>query len=240
MKRVRLKERKKHKKRLNVLLVDFSNLLYRATFANKTLTHQGIFTGGVYGFLRIISSLVDKYEVDQLVICKDTKPYFRAEVFPKYKTDRKTLEDEDDIRRIKQTIRLVGELVAMLHMLIAEEPGWEADDIIGTYCIKRWRFYKRILISSNDSDFFQFFSKERSNIFLCAKKGLYGYAQFKRDFPDIKTWQWPRIVALKGSHNGVPGIKGVGDKTAIKIVLSGTSNKELEAKYGKALYESDF
>jgi 5'-3' exonuclease len=82
---------------------------------------------------------------------------------------------------------------------------------------------------SNDSDFYQLLLQP--NIFLARTAGLYGRAQFEKEFIQMHPDEWPRIMALKGSHNGVPGIKGVGGKTALKIVMNGITDEEIEKRY---------
>lgn len=214
-----------------LLLIDFSNLLYRAVFANLSLSHGNEFTGGIYGFINMMSSTVNRYAIDRVVVCEDWKPYFRSKHYPEYKQDRGKDMSEDDIKRISVARLQIRKLVSSLHISTAAVRGYEADDFIGRFCRARTERHDGIYVLSNDSDFYQLLGGVAGSVFLVGRNGLYGQHQFKEDFPDIEPNDWPRVIALKGSHNGVAGIKGVGDKTAVKLVARGITEEEVFYKY---------
>lgn len=215
-----------------LLLVDFNNLLYRSVFANLSLSHKGTFTGGLYGFLNMLSSTVNRYKIDRVMICKDAKPYARTRHFKEYKQGRGESMSEDDIKRVAIAREQLDYVIENFSIPSAMRVGAEADDFIGAYCRLIWRKYKTIFIMSNDSDFYQLLSYIRAGrIYLVTTGGLYGYHQFKEDYPSIAPDDWPRVIALKGSHNGVAGIKGVGDKTAVKLIVAGVDNEAIYEKY---------
>ena len=215
-----------------ILLVDYNNLLMRSIFANQRLHYGRVFTGGLYGFINIITSLVERYTINRIIVCKDKKPYYRSDFYPEYKTDRVSLP-EDTVENINVARQQVERFLALLEVPICVEKGWEADDIIGAYCRIRCRNYSKMFIASNDSDLYQLLGVGRKNVFLCTHKGLYGLVNFKKDFDNIECYQWPRVVALRGSHNGVPGIPRVGNVTAIKLIKEGVTNNELIERYGE-------
>jgi DNA polymerase-1 len=215
-----------------ILLIDFNNLLYRATFANQGLSYRGKFTGGIYGFINMISGAVNRYSVDRVLVCHDTKPYFRSDYFPAYKQNRQGLQDEDDVKRIAVARSQIADLLQGLSFPQAACKGYEADDYIGKYCRSRKMLLSRILIMSNDSDFYQLLGGKAGKVYLVKTAGLYGQHQFKEDYPKIEPEDWPRVIALKGSHNGVPGFKGIGDKTAARLV--GVEDGIIEEKYGES------
>lgn len=216
------------KDRKKVLLVDFNNLLYRSIYSHEGLSHKGTFTGGLFGAMDMISSTVNRYAVDRILICDDTKPYFRKRFYDKYKADRKKEEDEDRIARAAISRKLIFRFFSEFRFSLAKAEGWEADDFIGGFCREAAYRYSNIFIMSNDSDFYQLLT---GRIFLCKTGGLYGKANYEKDFPGITPRDWTRCIALKGSHNGVPGIKGVGDKTAYKAVLNKMTDKEVFQKW---------
>lgn len=216
------------KKRL--LLIDYRNLLCRALFANRTLAWNGMPTGGIYGFLNVICSLTMKNQIDRVIVCKDMGPYHRKQDYPAYKADRKEW-GADDVKAMASADSQVNELLKFLKIRVVWEKGWEADDIIAQYCFIKARRYPQIYVCSTDSDLFQLFKSREGAVYLCHSKGLYGIDTFKEKYPEIKPWQWPKVTALMGSHNGVPGIKGVGEKTAVKLVAEGLPLSELAKKY---------
>lgn len=221
----------------SILLVDFNNMLYRAVFANQGLSHKGKFTGGIYGFINMVSSTVNRYDVDRILVFDDTKPYFRLQHYPDYKQDRISSLDEDQVKQIALARKQIKKLLQGLSIPQAACTGYEADDYIGKYCRARKGLHSRILIMSNDSDFYQLLGGVAGKVFLVKTVGLYGQHQFKEDYPEINPDDWPRVIALKGSHNGVGGIKGVGDKTAAKLIAEGRSKKFICSKYNQTREE---
>lgn len=211
-------------KKKRLLLVDFNNLLYRSVFAHQGLSHGGKFTGGIYGFIDMVAAIVNRYICDRVVVCFDNKPYLRSNFYPDYKADRKQSSlDEDGLMQVAIARKQIMKFIERFELPRAEETGMEADDIIGEFC-KFSEAYTSIIIMSNDSDLYQLLN---GRVFLAKTGGLYGVKDFFKDWPDIVPAQWPRCVALKGSHNGVAGIKGVGDKTAHRVVADGISDADV-------------
>jgi len=212
-----------------LLLVDFNNLLFRSVFAHDSLSFEGQFTGGLFGAIDMICSTVNRYGIDRIIVCHDTKPYYRTKFYPKYKSDRKADPfDEDRMKQISTSRSLLTKMFAKFHFPVACTEGFEADDFIGHICRRSSVRYKQIFIMSNDSDFYQLLT---GRVFLCKTGGLYGRKDFAEDYPGIHPKYWPRCIALKGSHNGVPGIKGVGDVTSYKAVLNKMTDKEIYKKW---------
>lgn len=212
-----------------VLLVDFNNVLYRSVFSHSGLSHKRQFTGGIYGAIDMICRAVNRYAIDRIAICYDTKPYFRSEYFPAYKSDRRKELSEAETMKIATSKKAMREWFQMFRFPQAFAKGYEADDFIGHFARTCRNRYSQIFIFSNDSDFYQLL---RPRVFLCAKGGLFGLKDFREKFPGLRPKDWPRCLALMGSHNGVPGIKGVGEKTAYKHVATGISDREIFEKWG--------
>lgn len=211
----------------NLVLVDFNNLLYRSVFAHQELSHEGEFTGGIYGFISMVSGVVNRYKADRVVVCYDSKPYSRTKFYPEYKADRKQVQEESTLVQLAISRKQIGSFIDRLRMPKAIGAGHEADDFIGEFC-EYCHYYKNIFIMSNDSDLYQLLD---GRVFLVKTGGLYGIKDFKEEWPEIDPEQWPRCVALKGSHNGVPGIHGVGDKIAYTAVSCGMSDKDIFIKW---------
>lgn len=217
---------------MNIVLVDFNNILYRAVFAHEGLSHRGIFTGGLFGFIDMLSSTVNRYKGDRVIVCQDSKPYYRSEFYPKYKSDRSLTNqfDDDRLKQLSISRKQILSFIRTFGIPFVEAAGHEADDIIGEYCCTtRPPLHHRMFIMSNDSDLYQLLNWR---IFLVKTGGLYGIVDFRKEYPLITPSQWPRCVALKGSHNGVEGIHGVGDKTAYKAVVEKMTDLDIAKKWG--------
>jgi len=209
-------------KKKTLLLVDFNNLLYRSVFAHQGLSHGGTFTGGVYGFIDMVSSTANRYGCGRIVVCHDNKPYLRSKFYPEYKADRiKSSIDDDGLMQVAIARKQILKFIKRFKIPTAQGIGMEADDMIGEFC-KFSEAFQNIIIMSNDSDLYQLLN---GRVFLAKTGGLYGIKDFFTDWPNISPEDWPRCVALKGSHNGVAGIKGVGDKTAYKVVSEGITDE---------------
>lgn len=207
-----------------LLLVDYSNIVHKAMWVNQRLTYKGTFTGGLYGFIKQLISTLERYiNIDNIVVCKDSSPYIRKKLLPTYKGDRKGY-DEESLMKLQQSKSLVDEFLNICNIQIAEFKGHEADDIIAQYCKNYYLKFYNLIIKSNDNDLFQLLKK---NIIIERNKGKFINLQQFEDEYNISPQQWIDVIALKGSHNAVSGIFGVGIKTALKIV----KNQDLFDKY---------
>lgn len=211
-----------------LLLLDFNNLLYRSVFGHQGLSHRGVFTGGMFGFIDMVSSAVNRYTCDRVVVCLDSKPYSRTKFYPAYKSDRaQSSLNEAGQMQVSVARRQITKFIEAFRLPLAANAGMEADDLIGEFC-KDSIVYERIIIMSNDSDLYQLLN---GRVFLAMTGGLYGLRNFLDDWPGMLPAQWPRCVALKGSHNGVEGIRGVGDKTAYKAVRERITDAEVWTRW---------
>lgn len=215
-----------------MLLIDYNNLVFRSVFANLDLSYKGKFTGGLYGFFNMVSGVVSRYEIDRIIVCKDTKPYVREKFYPKYKGNRSSL-DEEAMKKVASAKSQIDKFIKGFAIPVAQKKGYEADDFIGRFCRGKWRKYAGIYIMSNDSDFNQLLTPP--NVFLVKTSGLYGRRDMHHDYPDVQPEEWPLIIALTGSHNGVPGIFRVGEKTAVKLMRQHNGNllEHVHQKYGE-------
>lgn len=200
----------------NLLLVDFNNIVYRALHANTGLSFAGKFTGGVFGFIKMLSKQINDLAITNLIVCKDSKPYDRILDYPDYKGDRKKDNNPDFLKMQKDSFKYITLLLEILGVQVIEKPGVEADDLVAILTKKYSKKYNFIYLMSNDSDLYQLFCLD--NVKMIKKGGLYGCNEFKHDF-EIEPGLWPCAIAIAGSHNGVPGIKkGIGIKTALKFI----------------------
>lgn len=199
-----------------LLLADLSNLAYRYSAAHATLTHAGTFTGGLYGFMVSLAKVVNELRVTRVGLCKDHPPYKRLAVLPEYKGDRSG-RDPVLYANVEVTKGLIEDWCKVINVSVFSMPGYEADDWIALHAIRSTKFNDMIVAWSNDADLFQLFSIRNFAMYR-GKTGLYTREQFQKDFDGISREHLRLILAMVGTHNAVPGIKGIGEVTAKKIV----------------------
>lgn len=202
-----------------LLLCDLNNLLIRGMSKLPYLSHKGIFTSGIYGLLMQMARYVLVHEPDCVIVCNDSPPYKRKDIFPEYKRrpDRVlTQEGELFMATLSLSREICFDALEHLNIPVYSQKGYEADDIMAKIIQDKHSQFKKIIIVSNDSDLYQLL--QYKNVFIDkGKTGMYSYNQFKSDF-GIEPKDWVDILSIAGSHNAVPPVKkGIGQKTALKI-----------------------
>lgn len=198
----------------NLLLVDYSNTVLRSLAVNSGLTWEGVCTGGLYGFITQLASTINKYNPTHIVVCKDYPPYFRKQLYPDYKEDRKTAEKPDWYDSRSATYMMVDNFLKLMGITPWASKGHEADDLIAHITKELHYDYDNIFILSNDDDLFQLLNY--ANVTLLKKSGNMTYKKFKEEFPTLEPQQWITVTAMTGTHNNITGIPRCGLKTAIK------------------------
>ncbi|MCP1183288.1 DNA polymerase I [Paenibacillus sp. 1781tsa1] len=219
------------------ILIDGNSIIYRAFFAMPPLTNsKGLHTNAVYGFTTMLLRLLEEHKPTHVMVAFDAgKITFRHEGYQEYKGGREKTPPE-----LSEQFPLLKELLKGLGIAQFELAGFEADDIIGTLTKRADEAGRQVLVVSGDKDMLQLAS-EHVHIGL-TRKGvtdieLYDPAQIKERY-GLTPMQ---IIDLKGlmgdASDNIPGIPGVGEKTALKLlhqfgsvedVLNGTS--ELKGK----------
>lgn len=206
----------------NVLIVDGMALLFRGYFASAyggyvRRTSAGTPTNAIYGFTRYLLDVIRKFKPSHVVCCWDTSgKTFRAERYPAYKGNRP--EPPDDLL---PQFGLVRHITDGLGIPNVELRGYEADDCIGTLA-KRFASDKHVYIVSGDGDLLQLVD-ERIHVALM-KKGFSQYAVYDLEtLLEERQLRPEQIIDLKGligdSSDNYPGVKGIGEKTAVKLLL---------------------
>ncbi|MFO7942289.1 MAG: DNA polymerase I [Bacillota bacterium] len=222
-----------------VLLVDGTSLVYRAFFAISNLTApDGRPTNAVYGFTNMLLRLIEDSECDCIVVAFDRgEPSYRLEVYPDYKGHRPEMPAD-----LRPQFDMVREVLDGLGIPRIEIDGVEADDIIGTMARRLSESGRRSVVVTGDKDLLQLVSDdievrltrrgitEMENYDLQRVRSEYGVEP--RELIDVK--------ALMGdSSDNVPGVPGVGEKTALKLVKKIGSLEEVlerpEMAGGKAI-----
>ena len=200
------------------LLIDGNSLINRAFYALPILsTDEGVYTNGVYGFLKMFYKAVDEYQPDNIVCAFDVKhPTFRHEKYADYKAGRKKMPEE-----LVPQIPLLKEVLKSLGVFVFELPGFEADDIIGTYCSLCEQENSQAAVLTGDRDSFQLISPLVTVWFT--KKGISELVTLTPDnlkeYYGVNADQVCDLKALMGdSSDNIPGIQGVGEKTALSLI----------------------
>lgn len=219
------------------ILIDGNSIIYRAFFAMPPLTNsKGLHTNAVYGFTTMLLRLLEEHKPTHVMVAFDAgKVTFRHEGYQEYKGGREKTPPE-----LSEQFPLLKELLQGLGIAQFELAGFEADDIIGTLTKRADEAGRQVLVVSGDKDMLQLAS-EHVHIGL-TRKGvteieLYDPAQIKERYGLTPL----QIIDLKGlmgdASDNIPGIPGVGEKTALKLlhqfgsveeVLNGTG--ELKGK----------
>ncbi len=201
-----------------LLLVDANSLANRAFYALPPLsTSSGVPTGAVYGFLTMLLRLADERKPEYIICAFDhPSPTFRHAKFKDYKGTRKPSPDE-----FKVQMPVLKEALSVLDLAFLELPGFEADDIIGTLACKYSDEGFSVSILSGDRDILQLVGDNREAILFV--RGITQTREYNRDAVKKHMGVWPeQIPDLKGlagdQSDNIPGVKGIGEKTAVKLL----------------------
>lgn len=202
-----------------LLLVDGNSMLFRTYYATKygrqMSTSQGIPTNAVFGFIHLLKKAVSQIEPDAMLVAWDAgKPTFRHEQFPDYKGTRKELDEELVIQ-----MPIVREYLDEAHITRYEQEGYEADDIIGSMASQTPDMDTYILTS--DRDMLQLI--DPTTKVLLMKQGVSDLDVVDEKELEARYGLKPaQIIDLKGlmgdASDNIPGVKGVGEKTAMKLL----------------------
>lgn len=200
-----------------LLLIDAFAIIHRAYHALPPLrTKQGIPTNAIYGFFGMINKAIQDFEPNHIVVCFDTaKKTFRQELFVEYQSHRPALPDDfgPQVEYIREFLDVGG--VARL-----EKEGYEADDIIGTLA-QQFKKDMRVLILTGDKDIMQLVD---TNVYVISPQtGLSSIVLYDKHEVMKKLGVSPeKIPEYKGlvgdPSDNYPGARGIGPKTAIKLI----------------------
>lgn len=203
------------------LVLDCHYLCHRAFHTMKDLTHRERPTGVIYGFLKTISVLKDEFQTDDVAFCFEHPKLFRRDLFSEYKASRhkqeRTEEEQQAYKELTVQIAELGKryLPRIGFQNIFRYRGMEADDIMAE--IARCCDEDEVVLVTADSDLFQCLTTN-VRVWNPAKRKLFTDTWFKRKL-GINSFDWAKVKAIAGcSSDNVPGIKGVGEKTAIKYL----------------------
>jgi DNA polymerase-1 len=206
-----------------IYLVDGSSYIYRAYHAVRHLsTSQGLPTNATFGFTNMLLKLLAEQTPEYVAIAFDAKgPTFRHEIYDAYKANRPPMPED-----LALQIPYIKQVVTGMNIPALEFPGYEADDIIGTLVRTAEEKGFRIVMVTGDKDFKQLISRSVS-MWDPMRDRTIDYASLKGDF-GLEPPQWVDVMALAGdTSDNIPGVPGIGEKTAVQLIRAFGSMEEL-------------
>lgn len=224
----------KSKKNSKVILIDGNNIAYRAFYAipENISTSSGIPTNAVLGFTNMLLRLIEDQYPDTIICAFDSKtPTFRHKMFDQYKIKRKKMPDG-----LSEQFPLIKEVLDAFNIACIEKEGFEADDILADIADKVKNQFDEVIILTGDKDILQLVS---GNIRVMAiKQGITDTVLIDKFKVEEKLGVKPEnvkdLLALMGdSSDNIPGIPGIGPKTARSLVREYGSVEEIYSNIDK-------
>ncbi|PKH58267.1 DNA polymerase I [Shewanella sp. Choline-02u-19] len=197
-----------------LVLVDGSSYLYRAYYSPPHLTNsKGEATGAVYGVINMLRSLLNQYKPSQMAVIFDAKgKTFRNDMYSEYKAQRPPMPDD-----LRSQIAPLHKLIKALGLPLVCISGVEADDVIGTIATQASKEGRAVLISTGDKDMAQLVD-ENVTLINTMTNTIMGPAEVTEKFgvgPELII----DLLALQGDKaDNIPGLPGVGEKTALAML----------------------
>ena len=217
---------------MKLVILDGNSIVNRAFYGIRQLSApDGTPTNGVYGFLAILRKLIDAEKPDSLCVAFDLKaPTFRHKRYDGYKAQRKGMPEELAVQ-----IPILKEVLDEMGILRLELEGYEADDLLGTVGKRCEASGWDCRIVTGDKDSFQLIS---DTTHVCHVKSRMGQTETKEYTPELFREEYGfepvRIVDLKAlmgdSSDNIPGVAGVGEKTAMDLVQRYTTLQNIYDK----------
>lgn len=210
------------------ILVDGNNLAFRVYFTHKYLRSGNQFTGAIYGALMTMQKLKQQFPDERIIVCWDSRESPRKQLTPSYKSGR--VQNNDRIKVFEQMPK-IREIFTTLGIINVETNGLEADDLLA---ILSKTYEKKSILISNDSDLFQLLNRKCYILDVTSNK-KYTVESFSKEY-GISPNLWDIVLAIAGkSSNNIPGVHGVGFRTAIKFLMGQKVRPDLSYKIHDAL-----
>jgi DNA polymerase I len=202
------------------MLLDGNSLAFRAFYAlpaENFKTQGGLTTNAVYGFTAMLINLLRDEAPTHVAAAFDvSRQTFRSDKYPDYKANRSSTPDE-----FRGQIEITKEVLVALGITVLAEPGFEADDVIATLATQAEKAGFRVLVVTGDRDSLQLVSDDVTVLY--PRKGVSELTRFTPEAVvekyGLTPQQYPDFAALRGDpSDNLPGIPGVGEKTATKWI----------------------
>ncbi len=198
-----------------LFLLDGASHAYRAFYAIQRLSNaEGFPTNAVFGFVRTLRKLIDDFGPERLVAVFDPKgPTFRSERFAAYKITRKPMPEDLVVQ-----MPVIKELLEAMRIPVLEIDGYEADDVIGTLARRAEAAGLEVYIVSADKDMLQLVSDKVRALYAHKDNAVLGPSEVAERF-GVAPEHVTDVLGLAGdTSDNVPGVAGIGEKTATALV----------------------
>ena len=221
-----------------LVLVDGNSILNRAFYGimgSKMLTTKdGTPTNAVYGFLAILFKIIDDIKPEFLVVAFDKKgPTKRHKMYDGYKANRKGMPDE-----LACQMPIIKDVLRAMNIDIIEKEGYEGDDILGTLSVFGESQGLEVTILSGDRDTFQLATDKVTIRIPRTKMGKTEEEDFNREkVKEVYGIEPKQLIEVKGlqgdTSDNIPGVPGIGEKTALKLIQEYSSIENLYSEIEK-------
>jgi DNA polymerase-1 len=212
---------------MKYILIDCSHVCYAAYFSMKNLRAGAIETGVIYGFLKRILKVAQHMGSNRLIFCWDSPRSIRKERYSFYKEKRSKAKDPAMMEMMHEQMELLRNVVLPTigfnnNIMI---DGYEADDIVCQIVAERPK--SDFIIVANDEDLYQIFRyRNLKGIWKVKDNALYTPQDFADEHLGLKPRLWAKVKQIAGcGTDEVPGIKGVGEKTAVKYLTGNLADR---------------
>jgi len=217
---------------MRIMVIDGNSIINRAFYGIRLLsTRDGLYTNAVYGFLTIMHRIIDEYKPDGICVTFDRRePTFRHQRYEGYKATRSGMPDELAVQ-----MPVMKQVLTALGIPIYELPGYEADDLIGTISRRCEQSGYECVAVTGDRDSLQLIT-DKTSVLLVRTKGsqtlteMYDPQRFTEEYGFAPDGLIDLKALMGDSSDNIPGVPGVGEKTA----------KDLMVKFGSlnAVYDN--
>ena len=204
-----------------LVLIDGHSILHRAFYGVQDLTNaQGLHTNAIYGFLNIMFRFLEEEKPDYLAVAFEVHaPTFRHQMYEPYKGTRKPMPEE-----LRQQVPVMKDVLRAMGVVIVEQEGLEADDILGTLAKKAQAEGLEVTLISGDRDLLQVAD---AHILIRIPKTKMGRTDVEDYYPEdvaaayqVTPLQFIDLKALMGdTSDNIPGVPKVGQKTATELMV---------------------
>ncbi len=209
-----------------MLVIDGNSILNRAFYGIRLLTNKdGLYTNAVYGMVTMVSRYLESLKPDYCAVAFDLKaPTFRHKMYDGYKANRKGMPEELAVQ-----LPYAKECMADMGLRVVSCEGYEADDVLGTLSTLGADAL-HVYVLTGDRDSLQLIGDHVSVLLVKTKETIeFDRGVFKEQY-GIEPDQFVEVKALMGdSSDNIPGVAGIGEKTALKLIADHTSVAELYA-----------
>ncbi len=212
-----------------LFLIDGMAIAYRSYFAfiqRPLINSKGENTSAIYGFVTFLNKILEQEKPDYIAVVFDTsEPTFRHKQYAAYKATRQKMPED-----MSSQLGLLKDVVRAYNIPVIEQPGFEADDVIGTIAKRAEKEKVETFLVTSDKDFMQLVS-DRVKLYKPGKQGtdveIIGREEVKKKF-GVGPERVIDVLALTGdTSDNIPGVPGIGEKTAIPLIQQYGSLEQL-------------